>query len=220
MSATTLPSPIERLAAIIAWLAACVAEQGNRQRLPGALVAAIWTRLHRIAAQFRAVAATPIPPPPPAPPEPAANPTTPQPESPRPASPPQAARPPRRPPVMPYGARWLLRLIPGAAISLSQLETLLRDPEMEALLAADPRLGHILRALCWMLGVRRSLTPPPRRRRKPPAPIRPPAEPEPGLAAAPDCAARLAGRAPQVRFNLRARDLLFQLRMGPSPIWT
>jgi len=31
--------------------------------------------------------------------------------------------------------------------------------------------------------------------------------------------APLAGRKPRARLNLRARDLLAQLRMGPSPIW-
>ena len=69
-------------------------------------------------------------------------------------------RPPRRPPVLPRGARWLLRLIPGAAASRSQREALLREPEMAALLAADPRLGRILRPLCRMLGVHGSVTPP------------------------------------------------------------
>ena len=208
-------TPTERLAAIIAWLAGCVAEQGSRQRLAGPLVVAIWTRLRRISAQFLAVAATPIPP---ARPAPAGHNT-----APRPASPPPAARPPRRPPVMPYGARWLLRLIPGAAASLSQLETLLRDPEMAALLAADPRMGRILRALCWMLGVHPSLAPPPRRRRGPPTPAIPPDAPDPGQAAALECAAPwtapLARRARRKRFNLRGRDLLTRLRMGPSSIW-
>ncbi len=60
-------TPTERLAAIIAWLAGCVAEQGCRQRLAGPLVVAIWTRLRRISAQFLALAATPVPPARPAP---------------------------------------------------------------------------------------------------------------------------------------------------------
>ena len=51
----TLPStPTERLAAIIAGLASCVAEQGSLKRLAGPLLIAIWTRLHRISARFLA----------------------------------------------------------------------------------------------------------------------------------------------------------------------
>ena len=77
--------------------------------------------------------------------------------------------------MLPRGAHWLLRLIPGAAASRSQREALLREPEMEALLAADPRLVRILRPLCRMLGVHGSVTLPSRKRRAPPAP-----EPSPG----------------------------------------
>lgn len=209
---TTPATPTERLAAIIAWLAGCVAEQGRSQRLAGPLVVAIWTRLRRISAQFLALAATPIPP---ARPAPAGHNAAPRPPA-------QADRLPRRKPAMPYGARWLLRLIPGTAASLAQLETLLRDPEMAALLAADPRLGRLLRPLCWMLGVHPSLAPPPRRRRRPNAQATPPDEADaadPDQAAVPDSAARTAPPAPPVGFNLRARDLLSQLRMGPSSIW-
>lgn len=214
MPATTLPSPTERLASIIAWLAASVAEQGHHRRLAGTLVVAIWTRLHRIAASFRAVAATPIPPPRPPRPEQAAPVATQDPDA-----PPQPTRAPRRPPAMPYGARWLLRLIASATVSLAQLEDLLRDPQMAALLAADPRLGRILRALCWALGVHRDLAPPPRRRRKPQAAALPPAEPDPDHPAAPGFAPHTQGRSRRKRFNLRGRDLLTRLRMGPSPIW-
>jgi hypothetical protein len=221
MSATTAPAALpERLAAILAWLADCVADQGNRKRLPGALVVAIWTRVNRVAAQFRAVAATPIPPPRPARAQPAANPTTAPPED----SPPQAPRTPRRPPVMPYGSHWLVRLIPGATASLSQLEALLRDPEMAALLAADARLGRILRPLCWALGVQRSLAPPLRRRRKPPALAGDPADPDSGQPGAPGSIlpspALATRRKRRKRFNLRGRDLLTRLRMGPSPYWS
>ncbi len=207
-------TPTERLAAIIAWLAGCVAEQGSRQRLAGPLVVAIWTRLRRMSARFLALAATPMPPPRLARPAPAGHDA-----APGLASPPPAVRMPRCPPAMPYGARWLLRLVPGTAAGLSQLETLLRDPEMEALLAADPRLGRILRTLCWMLGVHPSLAPPPRRRRTPPAPAISPTAPDPGQPAAPECTAPLARRARRKKFNLRGRDLLTRLRMGPSSFW-
>ena len=159
MSATPPLTPTtDRLAAIVALRAGCVAEQGRLARLAGALVIAIWTRLHRISARFRAVAATPLPPPRPARPDPAPR-----------AAAPHPAPSPRRPAAMPHGAGWLVRLMPGTAASRSELEALLRDPEMAALLAADPHLGRILRPLCWMLGVHRSLAPPARRRRRPPA---------------------------------------------------
>ena len=158
MSATLPATPVDRVAAIVAWLASCVAEQGNLRRLPAPLLIAIWKRLRDISARFLAVAATPLPPPRLTAPNPAPHPA----RSPR--------RPPRCPPVLPRGARWLLRLIPGAAASRSQREALLREPEMAALLAADPRLGGILRPLCRMLGVHGSVTPPLRKRRAPPAP--------------------------------------------------
>ena len=114
---------------------------------------------------------------------------------------------------MPHGAGWLVRLMPGTAASRSQLEALLRDPEMAALLAADPRLRHILRPLCRMLGVHRSLMPPPRKRPKPPSPEPSPAEP--GTAAA----APRQPRPQRTRINLRGRGVMFRMRMGPSPFW-
>jgi len=67
----------------------------------------------------------------------------------------------------------------------SQLENLLRDPEMAALLAAAPAsLGRPLRSLCWMLRVDppeilalpKKPRPP---RKKPPAPEPAPEAPEP-----------------------------------------
>ena len=165
-------APADRLAAIIAWLASCVAEQGNLRRLPAPLLIAIWKRLRDISARFLAVAATKLPPPRLTAPNPAPHPA----RSPR--------RPPRRPPVLPRGARWLLRLIPGAAASRSQREALLREPEMAALLAADPRLDRIPRPLCRMRGVNCSVTQPPRKRRAPPKPEPSPDAPDATFAAA------------------------------------
>ena len=210
-------APTERLAGIIAGLASCVAAQGGLKRLAGPLVVAIWTRLQRMSARFRAVAATP--PRPPRAPGPWAAP------APRQAALRTAAQDPAPPPVprppQPRGACWLVRLVPGATAGRSQLQALLRDPEMAALLAADPRLGRILRPLCWMLGVDKSLAPPPRprRRRKPPAPVPPAAEPGADPAVASAFEIPPVPHRPPVRINLHARDLLSQLRMGPSPIW-
>ena len=57
--------------------------------------------------------------------------------------------------------------MPQAEAGRAQLEDLLRDPAMTELLAADRRLGPILRPLGWMLGVDRALLPASRRPRRP-----------------------------------------------------
>ena len=121
---------------------------------------ALLARLRHLAARFRAVAATPIPPPRPEP----------KPAEPRfipthrfrelsPDSPPEPMR-------RPCSWRWLTQLVPQAAAERAQLEDLLRDPAMAERLAADPRLGRLLRPLGWMLGVERALLPPSRWRRR------------------------------------------------------
>jgi hypothetical protein len=48
---------------------------------------------------------------------------------------------------------WLVQQVPQAAPFGSQLQHLLTDPEMAAVLANTPRLGRVLRPLCHMLGV-------------------------------------------------------------------
>ncbi|MBV8522749.1 MAG: hypothetical protein JOY71_11620 [Acetobacteraceae bacterium] len=48
---------------------------------------------------------------------------------------------------------WLVRLVPGAAVYGSQMQHVLADPEMAALLAA-PQAGRMLRPLCRMLAIR------------------------------------------------------------------
>lgn len=63
MPAPCPPPPTDRLAAVIACLADCVAEQGNLKRLAAPLLLAIWKRLSNISARFFAVAATKPPPP-------------------------------------------------------------------------------------------------------------------------------------------------------------
>ena len=102
----------------------------------------------------------------------------------------QKPRPPPNPLARKFG--WLLPLVPGAVVFRGQLETLLRDPEMAALLAAAPvSLRRPLRSLCWMLRVEppkilarpaRPAQPrkprPPRPRREPLPPYRPPTPPD------------------------------------------
>jgi len=115
---------------------------------------ALLARLRHLAARFRAVAATPIPPPRAAP-----KPTEPK------FVPTHSFRilppdPPPEPIRLPRSWRWLSRLVPQAEAERGQLEEMLRDPATQARLAADPRLGRILRPLGWMLGVERALLPP------------------------------------------------------------
>ena len=55
---------------------------------------------------------------------------------------------------LPSGFGWLIRLVPGAAAYSGQVQHLLADPEMAALLAASPQASRILRPLCQMLAVR------------------------------------------------------------------
>ncbi|HET9146869.1 MAG TPA: hypothetical protein VFN77_02350, partial [Acetobacteraceae bacterium] len=101
----------------------------------GALTILLWTRLRRAAARFTALAAQNQPPP--------ANPRRARIRKPRPA-----------PPRLPRGFAWLLAPVPEAAASASQLRHLLAEPEMQGLIAADPRFGRILRPLCHMVGIR------------------------------------------------------------------
>ena len=55
---------------------------------------------------------------------------------------------------LPGGRGWLVRVLGyEAAAYASQLQHLLREPEMQALLAAMPAVGRVLRPVCRMLGV-------------------------------------------------------------------
>ena len=161
---------LDRMTGLIAWLADRIAglldqTGGDRAGLDPSRTGALLARLRHLAARFRAVAATPIPPPrpaagpPPGPPEPRFVPTH--------GFRVVAADPPPERRALPRAWRWLLRLVPQLAAGRAQLEDLLRDPATQEMLAADPRLGPILRPLGWMLGVDRALLPAARRRRRP-----------------------------------------------------
>jgi len=55
---------------------------------------------------------------------------------------------------LPRSQAWLIRLLPGEAASYGcQLQALLADPAMAALLAAAPEAGRILRPLCRLLAI-------------------------------------------------------------------
>jgi hypothetical protein len=102
---------------------------------------------------------------------------------------PRAAPNPRRKNPLPQKFGWLIPLVPEAVVFRAQLENLLRDPAMAALMAAAPdAMARPLRSLCWMLRVdppailprprpRKRAAPPPKT--PPPARAAPPAPPPP-----------------------------------------
>ena len=99
---------------------------------------------------------------------------------------------PRRP-IGCRGFGWLLRLVPETVAYGGQVEHLLADPKMTALLAASPQAGRILRPLCHMLAIKPppALAAPPRAKRPRPPAVAIPA-PDPSRAASRP-AASLAG---------------------------
>ena len=132
-------TPAESFATLLAWLGRAVVARGGGGPLGQSLIALIIDRLRginqrvaRLAARIRdgRYARRPI-------------------------APYRRAATPRRRNPLPQTFGWLLPLVPDAAAYRSQLEYLLRDAEMAALLqAAPPSLGRPLRSLCRMLGLR------------------------------------------------------------------
>ena len=142
-SAPTSSALAQRLAGILDLLCRAVADQGGRKLLAVPLVLLVWGRLRHLSTRILRLAAkieAGTPPPRPR-----------RPRAPRPGRP--------KPPLsLPRGRSWLIRLVrQEAAAAGSQLRYLLAEPDMRALVAADPRMGRLLRPLCHALGV----TPPP-----------------------------------------------------------
>jgi len=180
VSATSPPTPAQpavadRFARLIEGLCRAIAARSALSRLAAPLLILVWRRLRRTAARFAALTARIR----------AGRLPRPTAGRRRPAGrPPDAARPPRPPPQrLPARSAWLIRLVPEAACSASQLRHLLDDPEMAALIAATPQMGRLLRPLCRMLGVDPppGLRPPGRRAPPAAAPAAPsrPAAPKP-----------------------------------------
>ena len=160
------PTPAERFATILQWLTRAVAAQMGGERLPLPLIALIVERIRRIKQRFADLAdriGAGL-------------------YTPRRHSTPPRRRPGQPPPPLeklPQKFGWLLKLVPQAVGYCSQLEHLLRDPEMAALLTAAPTaMRRPIRSLCRMLG----LSPPPILA-LPPRPKPPPA-PSPATTAA------------------------------------
>ncbi len=154
------PSLSDRFGRIVAGLRYAVAAHSSLHHDLTPLMMLLWARLGRMDARFQALVArvrAGLPAPAPRKTSPSA---TPRRQTTRPAASPR----------LPQSYAWLVRLMLHIAAGYgSQLQYLLNDPEMPALLAAEPRLGRILRPLCNMLAVRPipNLPTPPRRARVP-----------------------------------------------------
>lgn len=157
------PAVAQTFTTIVEWLrrAAMARLAGEPARLP--LMLLLWGRLRRLVARFAALAIRA---------EAGRGAPRPRPTRPRPVErPPPAGAPPKPRERLPEGFGWLVRLVPEARSFGSQLEHLLRQPEMAALLESAPQAGRLLRPLCRMLGVRPE--PPLALPRRPPRPARP-----------------------------------------------
>jgi hypothetical protein len=133
------------MATILQWLTRAVVSMMGGERLALSVISLIVERIRGIKQRFADLAARI-----------SAGQYTPRrrttPPQKRPGQPP----PPKSP--LPNTFGWLLKLVPQAVGYRSQLEHLLRDSEMQALLAAAPTaMRRPLRSLCRMLG----LPPPP-----------------------------------------------------------
>ena len=138
-----------RLGAIVAGLAALVAWRFLRLPHLVALIIPLWTRLTRTARRFDRLVLRPA-----RPPKPRADSA----EKSQ-LSSVDNARP--RSAALPSGRGWLVRELGYEAVAFGlQLEALLAEPAMQAMLAALPGAGRILRPLCRMLGVSASAMPP------------------------------------------------------------
>jgi hypothetical protein len=132
------------LTLIVAGLQKAAAARAGRDHAVAPLVMLLWTRLARLTARFDALVARLT-----AGHLPAGRPAAPG----RPRT-----RPARKAPAaalrLPRSHTWLIRLLPGEAASYGcQLQALLADPAMAALLAAAPEAGRILRPLCRLLAI-------------------------------------------------------------------
>jgi len=173
------PASVLRLGMIVAGIAALVARRFLRDPKFGALVGPLWSWLNRTVQRFGRVRVKP------------ALATARRPRAARPVVPGEGAQGQVATRVrLPQGRGWLVKALGWEAVAYgSQLQTLLAEPEMVALLAAVPAVGRVLRPLGRMLGVmvgpavvlaarvRKPRVPKPRvKREKPwsPGPIRPP----------------------------------------------
>ena len=140
---TPPPAPTSlsnHLAIIVGAMRGALAARCAKDRAAAPLILLAWTRLGRLAVRFERlmakVRAGRLP----------AAPVVRR----RVAAVPRGFRPPGlpQPLQLPRGFGWLLRLVRETAAYSGQVETLLADPEMAALLATSPQARRILRPLC------------------------------------------------------------------------
>ena len=129
------------LTQVIDTLCRAAAAKAARRWVLAPLILLLWPYLRRVAARFDALVRRLG----------AARRTTPRPPRAPVASVAPAGRPARA--RLPQGFGWLLWLGPEAAALASRVRHLLADPDMAALLDAEPGAGRILRPLCRMLGI-------------------------------------------------------------------
>ncbi|MBV8094391.1 MAG: hypothetical protein JO110_14435 [Acetobacteraceae bacterium] len=138
-----------RLGLTLAGLCEALAGRMARDRTAVPLLFLAWTRLRRLAVRFEALLADfragRLP----------AAPSVRRAAETLPRLPGLAGLPP--PFRAPRDFGWLLRLAPESAAFAGQVEYLLADPEMKALLAGSAQAGRMLRPLCRMLGIEAGL---------------------------------------------------------------
>lgn len=142
-----LPDLVRRLGVIMVGLAAVVAMRFLRMPRQGETTVALWGRLQKVARRFAAalqrrgvVRATRA----------------------KADSGPAARVATVRPRVrLPSGQGWLVRVLGYEAVAYrSQLEALLAEPDMQAVLAGVSGAGRVLRPICRMLGIAPEVTTP------------------------------------------------------------
>lgn len=130
------PETVRRFARILGALAALIAARFLRRPDLLALIVPLWRWLNRAVRRLERAVARPV----------VARATGKQQEHTAPAP---AARM-----RLPGGRGWVVRVLGYEAVGYaSQLQHLLCEPEMQALLAAMPAVGRVLRPVCRMLGV-------------------------------------------------------------------
>jgi hypothetical protein len=136
----------DRFASIIEGLLRALTTQGRESRLCGALLTLLHKRLLRTRNRFTVLAARVRDG---ALPEvaPARHQTQSQEARPRPSSPPA---------LLPRGFGWIIRMVPKPWLVnhwRAQLNEMLDDPELVAIVAVAPQMGRELRPLCHMLAI-------------------------------------------------------------------
>jgi len=173
--------PAERFASIVTAMRKAAADCHVARGVSGPLILLIWNYLGGILNQFAAIAAK------------VRAGTLPAPRKPRSRAPLPGAEPPlpakpRKPSLLPRGPLWMIKLF-GWHVGnhACLLESLLKDPEMAALIAAAPQLGRLIRPLCRALGRDAGAAKLPPRQPKPAQPRKPrPRRPKPDAAPKPE----------------------------------